>query len=166
MNTSSAKTFLTLAISHEIYLTRDQRYRLAAGDSVSVTGISVPVWYAKGKTNEPAREVFCNYIIHNSPNAEDQIYFRMDGYEFNIPQLPGDFVMPPEISNEEWSALTQEQREALGEERYVPPHAANLLDLKDGGTENLIFVQHQGEDARHLDPGVPLGQDERRGNPQ
>jgi hypothetical protein len=137
----SSKTLLTLAISHNIYLTREERNRLANGDSISVTGVSMPVWYGKGKTTEPGKEVFCHYTLHNSPNAKSEIYFKTDGYEFNLPQLPRNFEMPQEIDDKDWANLEPEEREAIGEERYVPVNGKYLLDVKDGGSERLCFDQ-------------------------
>lgn len=55
----------TLTISHYIYLTKEQRYDLHNGKEVSVIGVSVPVWFQKGTTSEPAQEVFCEYTLSN-----------------------------------------------------------------------------------------------------
>jgi hypothetical protein len=55
---------LTLTVSHNIFLTKKQRYELSVVEStLEVIGISFPVWFYKGKTSEPAKEVFCKYIL-------------------------------------------------------------------------------------------------------
>lgn len=129
---------MTLAISHRIALTREQRYNLASGKTVDVTGVSVPVWYIRGRTTEPAKEVFCNYILHNK-DQDVSIHFLTNGYEMNIPQLPKDFVMPAEITPQEWLNLELEEQEAVMEERYVPENGRYLLDIVDGGSKRLAF---------------------------
>jgi hypothetical protein len=134
-------SLLTLIISHNISLTSEQRKKLASGDSVATVGVSVPVWHAKSKTSEPAKEVFVNYIIHNHPEAGTLVHFKADGYEFNIPQLPNNFEMPPEMDDNEWRNLEPEEREAIAEERYVPLNGKNLLDPKEGGSGKLIFTR-------------------------
>lgn len=55
----------TLTVSHYIYLTKEQRYDIHNGKEVSVIGTSVPVWFQKGTTSEPAQEVFCEYTLNN-----------------------------------------------------------------------------------------------------
>ncbi len=132
-------SFLTISISHNIHLPSDKRHSLADGNSIAIVGVSVPVWYLKGSTNEPAKEVFCNYLIHNHPTIDQRVHFKSDGYEFNIPQLPPDFVLPPEISDEDWMNLDPGERDAVDEERYVPVYGKNLLDVKEGGSGVLTF---------------------------
>ena len=55
----------TLTISHYIYLTKEQRYALHERQPIEAIGISVPVWFNKGNTSEPAKEIFCKYQIAN-----------------------------------------------------------------------------------------------------
>ena len=75
----------TLAILHNVFLTENQRVNLNNGDSVEVTGVSVPVWFYKGNTSEPAIEVFCKYLLTNIP--DDYPVTQMDdGYKINMPQ--------------------------------------------------------------------------------
>ena len=77
---------LTLNVSHNIFLTKKQRYELSVVDSkIEAIGVSVPVWFFKGKTSEPAREVFCKYIlsINDSKNAIKKFN---EGYIVNLPK--------------------------------------------------------------------------------
>ena len=57
---------ITLATSHNIYLTHEDRYALVKGQTVESVGVSVPVWFIKGTTSEPAVEVFCKYVLTNT----------------------------------------------------------------------------------------------------
>lgn len=74
----------TLAISHYIYLTKDQRYDLHNGKEIEVIGISVPVWFKKGTTSEPAKEIFCKYTLTNTKELLP-IDIKEDGYKINLP---------------------------------------------------------------------------------
>ena len=57
---------LTLVISHNINLSREERYNLHQGKPVTTVGVSVPVWFEKGNTSEPAQEVFVLYRLTNT----------------------------------------------------------------------------------------------------
>ncbi len=76
---------LTLAVSHNVFLTDQQIIDLSVGTPVQVIGVSIPVWFFKGNTSEPAIEVFCNYYLTNTPE-EYPITAIEDGYQINIPQ--------------------------------------------------------------------------------
>lgn len=103
---------LTLTISHNIFLTRDQRYLLTNKESIEVIGVSVPVWFYKGNTSEPAKDIFCKYILTNDSKS-DPIMPLKEGYKINLP-----------IKVEDSSV---EKR---------------LLDITDGGTECLFYREY------------------------
>lgn len=77
---------LTLNVSHNIFLTKQQRYDLCKIDTVVETiGVSVPVWFYKGRTSEPAKEVFCKYILSINDN-KNAIKKFAEGYIVNLPK--------------------------------------------------------------------------------
>lgn len=76
---------LTLTISHFIYLTKEQRLNLTKKIPIETTGISVPVWFKMGSTSEPAKEVFCRYVITND-EKETLVEKTNDGFSINLPQ--------------------------------------------------------------------------------
>lgn len=141
---------LSLAIHHNIHLTRDQRYALHAGDVVETIGVSVPVWFMNKLTSEPAKEVFCKYKLKN-PKKDVPIRILSTGYEISIPYREGTKL---EISDEEWRDLNMNNKEKL-EEMYKglvqEVSSKNLLDIKDGGTGHLVYREHnkvkQGDDV-------------------
>lgn len=104
-----------LTISHYIYLTKEERMQLFNQTSVNTVGISIPVWFNKGTTSEPAKEIFCNYLITNDATSK-QIKPNSNGYSINLPR---DFI---NFKNEN--------------------SAIRLLDVEDGGCEELIFKQY------------------------
>lgn len=104
-----------LTISHYIYLTKEERTQLFNQTSVNTVGISIPVWFNKGTTSEPAKEIFCNYLITNDAISK-QIKPNSNGYSINLPR---DFI---NFKNEN--------------------SAIRLLDVEDGGCEELIFKQY------------------------
>ena len=76
---------ITLTVSHNIFLSKEQRYALSdPGFVLETVGVSVPVWFYEGKTSEPAKEVFCKYIISIT---DDNLAIRSnaDGYTINLP---------------------------------------------------------------------------------
>lgn len=77
---------LTLTVSHNIFLSKEQRYALSEpGYIVEVVGVSVPVWFLSGRTSEPAKEVFSLYrlIISDDNKA---ISKHSNGYLINLPR--------------------------------------------------------------------------------
>jgi hypothetical protein len=129
---------LSLAIHHNVYLTNEQRYALHRGEEVTTVGVSVPVWYANGVTSEPAREVFCNYVLKN-PRQEIPVRILDEGYEIALPYREGTKLA---ISNEEWKQLLREnptKLESLYSELVEEVSSKNLLDIRDGGSEHLSY---------------------------
>lgn len=124
---------LRLTVSHYIYLSRDQRYALHNGESLEIVGISVPVWFMKGNTSEPAKEVFCKYKITNQPGNRI-INLTEDGYCVNLPQK----VLKENSSEEANQAVNLRMSE-------------KLLDIKDGGSERFEFRQYNNLDKLHGD---------------
>jgi hypothetical protein len=108
---------LILTVSHNLFLSKSQRYELAEGKELEIVGVSVPVWFHKGKTSEPANEVFCNYKLIPS---EDKVFVNNSETGYNI-------------------YLPKNQKNAEGATN--PIVLRNLLDIKDGGIEWLAFRQ-------------------------
>lgn len=104
----------TLLISHYLYLTKEERYSVAAGNTVEVIGVNIPVWFSSGKTDEPAEEVFCKYILSNS---KDDFSIREfdEGFEINLPQI--------------------------NMKNTKKPLSQSLLDVRDGGCEEIFFKE-------------------------
>lgn len=73
----------TLTIAHHIYLTEEQKALFLNGETIEVIGISIPVWFEKGNTSEPAKEVFCKYVI-SSEDRNIPITTVEDGYFINL----------------------------------------------------------------------------------
>ena len=129
---------LILAVAHQIFLTKEERYALAEGGQIKVIAPSVPVWFFRGITSEPATEVFCRYTITNKPTEAD-VKFAADGYKINLPQLPADYQSPPHIPDDEWRLLPLEDQEKWHSQHDRPPYGKNLLDVQDGGSAYLRF---------------------------
>lgn len=125
---------LTLVVSHYIYLDRDQRYKLFNGETIETSGISIPVWFEKGSTSEPAQEVFCKYILKNQRNHET-IKALKDGYEINLPQSVALINL----------MKTKTEEDGLESLRKLYEHydrSLKLLDPEDGGAKWLDFKQY------------------------
>ena len=112
----------TLTISHYLYLTKEQRYQLHERKPIEVIGISVPVWFNKGSTSEPAKEIFCRYQLTND-SVNRNMVTTDEGYNINIPQNVEVYTIEP-ITATHFS--TSEQ----------------LLDFAEGGVEFLEFKQY------------------------
>ncbi len=84
---------LCLAVSHNIFLTKDQRYKIGEwlDTEVETVGVSMPVWCtasAQGfrrrfKTDEPGDEIFCKYYIDNK-QGDAVIDILEDGYRMHL----------------------------------------------------------------------------------
>lgn len=133
---------LNLAIHHNIWLSRDQRYALHDGTDVTVVGISIPVWVSENKhTSEPAKEIFCKYYLKN-PKYDHAIQILNDGYEITLPNRSGTL---PALTDDEWMILNHYKPEKLDElyNRCIKQvNSQNLLDIVDGGSKYLSFREH------------------------
>lgn len=127
-----------LFISHNIYLTKEQRYDLASGKSLKVIGSNVPVWFYKFNTSEPATEIFCQYTITNEPGPIS-VVSTLTGYTINIPQMPEDYEPPEHITNSKWREMSLAQQEQWYEDHPHPLTGKALLDVKDGGSAYMKF---------------------------
>lgn len=105
----------TVIVSHNIYLTRDQRYKLHNREVIDVIGINVPVAIKGNSTTEPACEIFTHYKLKNELQFnKNLVKHNKMNYEINLPQNP----------------LYSEVSEAL-------------LDIRDKGSESLYFALKQ-----------------------
>jgi hypothetical protein len=117
---------ITITVLHNIFLTREERYKLAEGGDVEVVGVSVPVWFHRGKTTEPANEVFCKYRICNAPVSTPITNYE-DGYVMNLPQ-EGEVAVAIKPTGEEIPSAA--------------PNPKMLRDIKDGGSGYMQFKQY------------------------
>lgn len=109
---------LTLTVSHNIFLNREQRYDLFNGKEIEIVGVSVPVWYYQGRTSEPGNEVFCKYKL--IPCAYHIfVKHNEEGYEIYLPK----------------NSFNPEDN------RTNPLTLKNIIDHQDGGIEWIAFRQ-------------------------
>lgn len=128
---------LTLTILHNIYLSKEQRYSLATGNTIEIIGISVPVWFYQGSTSEPAREIYCKYTLENNKDKKSGVFFNKDGYKINIPQFPKNYKIPK--LKDKLMAMNKY------EEWYknnIPVSGKDMLDLEDGGIKYMEFREY------------------------
>lgn len=136
------KKSLTLAISHSLFLTEKQRYDLFSGKSLRVIGASLPVWFHKGKTSEPAEEVFCKYTLNNKVGEASITKTKNNTYIINLPQVPENYRRPY-LSDDDWRKMTNEQKNKWYEANPFPLSAKKLLNITDGGCGELNFKLQQ-----------------------
>jgi hypothetical protein len=124
-----------LTISHHIYLTKEQSYSLYEGTEIKVVGVSIPIWIIENKTTEPPIEVFAKYTLINQ-NKGISVKYNEEGYEITIPKnhISKGKLLPDDIFN----SLSEEDQFKYQEPRLC---IANLLDVKDIGSEWLAFRQ-------------------------
>ena len=121
-----------LCVSHNIFLTRDQRYDIYKGEKVEVVGVSVPVWfYNKSEVSEPASEIFCKYIIANDDiNQSKVIDIVEEGYEIYLSGGEG----------------SMSKIKKFFKKRDYIPFSKLLIDIKDGGAEWINFKVYDVSD--------------------
>ena len=117
---------LTLSISHNIFLNKEKREKLSKGTTVECIGSSIPVWFHKGTTSEPAVEVFNKYILTNV-KQDYPISTTKEGYKINMPQIPENY--DPEASEEEVSGMSEDEVKIW--KNLKPMSALDLLDNSD-----------------------------------
>ena len=129
----------TLTISHNIFLTREQRYDLNNDITIKVVGASVPVILSKNKiSSEPAKEVFVYYTIKTS-NLLYINYNMVDGYEIEVCKSTPYKTLPDNF----WQTLTPHQKKIWYVRNEPNPSVHDILDINDGGKEWLAFRQIQ-----------------------
>ena len=152
---------LALFITHNIFLTKEQVNELVLGNKIETSGVSVPVWVnAKtGKTTEPASEIFCVYVIHNSKEKNKDInILSKKGYEIFLPQCE-TWTRPDDINFEEIALLSSEERQLKMAERdkwwFNNPRPPCVEDLKNGYVRFEIKktkqkIQRKEYSAQHI----------------
>lgn len=126
---------MKLVISHNLFLTKEQRYKWYDGEDLETVGVSVPVWIDGSKTSEPAPEIFTKYQLKSDG---DKIVLRAKRkyYEINVPKIV--VCEKPKIPEFLWSLLPQREQNKL-HELTSGLSLKTLLDLKDGGSACLAF---------------------------
>ena len=136
------KKHVTLSVSHSLFLTEKQRYDLHQGKTIRVVGVSMPVWFHKGTTSEPAEEVFCKYTLYNKEGNAYVQKTKNNTYIINLPQIPEDHIKP-ELSNATWRMMSEDQRGEWYKNHPIPLSSNKMLNIIDGGCESLNFqIQH------------------------
>lgn len=125
---------LTLTVGHQIFLTKEERYRIVNGETVQILGISVPVWLEDTKTSEPAIEVFVRYKIIPT---EDITFIKCKKYGYDI-----EIQKTQDLPNEILETLTEEERDDWFKTNDSKPDVSFLKDIKDGGCAWLAFRQY------------------------
>ena len=128
---------LTLTFTHMIYLTRDQRYDLFNLQDQEVVGTCISVWNKDNISTEPAKEIFCRYIIKNLNENRPKITIYDDGFVITLPKKIGK--SRKRLSNEDWRNLTEEEKDRYYHTGGITIAPINLLDIKDGGSESLCY---------------------------
>jgi len=137
------KNKIALSVSHHIYLTEAERYALHHGSELNVVGVSIPVWFYKGSTSEPAVELFCDYTLTNVPNETSVIKTTNEnGYYVNLPQIPKEYKPQKRISDEDWRNLPPHRIEDYYKKNKRPLSSARLLNPVEGGGRYLAWRQN------------------------
>lgn len=134
---------IVLSILHNIFLTPEEVQKLKDKEDVQVIGCSVPVWYKKGSTSEPAEEVFCKYKL-TSKSELLPVKTSKSGYQINIPSWPESY-QEPDMPIEVWKKLSDREREIWMHEHQVPPSIKRMLPPEEGGNDKLMFKEIQGD---------------------
>lgn len=126
---------LGIIIHHNIFLTREQRYAIHDGQDISTPGVSVTVWCRGKVVSEPASEVFCRYLLRNL-GKDEPIKMTKEGFEICLPNKP---PVVGKISNDVWRSLDAEGREEYYSVFKNGASTYNLLDIREGGSECLMY---------------------------
>ena len=118
---------ICLTVSHNVFLSREQRYALVADKAVRTLGVSVPVWLKKsGKTDEPAEEVFCWYELH--PADAFGITWTDEGYVIYLSKEVRDGLRDVPDFGSECAMCTHHGELAIKNKTYNMLHFISIQD--------------------------------------
>lgn len=120
-----------LCISHNIFLTKEERYLLYEKGSIEVIGVSIPMWFNRNENTEPSLEVFCKYFLKCNNNLQKNIEITKEGYEIKL--------FKTNIFSEMSNKIKKYFK--VRDKSYIPS-AKSLLDIKDGGVEWVNFKSY------------------------
>lgn len=130
---------IVFTVSHNIFLTREERYLIHDGKSVETTGIAIINEFSsndKEEKQEILKEIFCKYVIsYCKENVPVQI--TSEGFVVKIPHRPKKTIV--ELTDEDFLKLNSREYNNLFKKNTSEISSKNLLDLKDGGDESLIY---------------------------
>jgi hypothetical protein len=133
---------IVLTISHNLFLAREERYKLFAGTSINVIGASIPVWVRKGRLPHEAEEVFCEYTIHNN-NKPKKVEPAATGHIITIPPISNPYWRAL-VSDDKWRNMTEEEK-TTWYGKHNRPSSNQLLDIQDGGADGYLSFSYQAK---------------------
>jgi len=86
MDHTMAQQSAFLTIAHNLFLTKEERYKLKTPLSeIETVGICLPVWVSGSFTSEPAEEIYCQYKLRNfaSPGI-DAVHMNNNGFILSL----------------------------------------------------------------------------------
>ena len=130
---------IVFVVFHNIFLTREERYSIHNGNSVETTGIAIISESSsddKDEKQEILKEIFCKYVItYGEENVPVQI--NPEGFIVQIPHRPKKTVI--ELTDDDFRKLTPKEYNHINKKNIPEISSKNLLDLKDGGDETIIY---------------------------
>jgi hypothetical protein len=126
-----------LTISHNIYLTKEERYKLHKEKAIEVVGVSLPLLIEKNKIPSSPNEVFCRYQIINDKKRSESIKIFNNGYRITLPQ---DLrKRKPKLNLDDWRFLKEKEKINWYQANPSPKTPDNLLDVPNGSGGFLSF---------------------------
>jgi hypothetical protein len=129
---------LVLFVTHHIFLTEEQIRDVVSGSEISCIGHCVPVWMDAGtsRTTEPAKEIFCQYRIFNTPDKRNHLEpLGRRGYSVWLPKAEG-WAPPKEIDFNALGEMDGDSRVKFLSERdkwwFNNPKPMDSEDLERG----------------------------------
>jgi hypothetical protein len=128
---------INLIISHNIHLSRQERYDLHEGKVLDIVGVSIPTWQINNIPTEPAKEVFCKYQLKYTGKNEP-IKIVPHGFEITLP-FRAALGNRNGLDNEEWRKMSYEQLDLWYSKNQPEVNSKILLDYKDGGCQGISY---------------------------
>lgn len=121
-STKKPTTITPLFFNHQIFIDKDQRYELYAGKQIKALGICVEIT----NLNHPdeykqPKELFLEYLI-DTDSVEDKVIVTDHSYIIHIPVK-----------------FLHSELEEVKKEKHDFVYLEDILDLEDGGREELFF---------------------------
>lgn len=122
----------TLYISHNIFLSREQRYNLYSGKKEKVVGVNVSCWSPKKMIENEYTESFCFYRIIPKRKTNYKIKKTQKGYLIYL-------------TNNKIFSIFDFIYNHKNENRVNDNDVKNLLDIKDGGKEWMFLKEETNQ---------------------
>lgn len=141
---SKQRPEFAVTFQHHIFIEKELRNSLLDGNPIETVGMFTPVWFWRGKTSEPAAEIFAQYTLINDLASDISVNQNPKGFTINI-GMPWAFYVD-QLSDEQLASMSERRLERWHLKNAPIYDLMNLADKEHGGNERLSFSRKESRD--------------------